>query len=473
MQVDDVRSEGIERSGRCGKRFSRPVAVVAALAVVSLVTLVMAVLVIEPARVFLDRATSDAEFRERKVRLAGEGQPEGENHWGSLVAALRQFDDVAREASLSDPPLGVSGEAHMLASGRAALAVPQIDEALRSALAGSRHVRSFRMPGFFIHETLPEISMARDVAAAMIDRAFESAARNDWDAAIDDLELAVRLGAILSRQPSTPHAMSSGRIVMSVTAAIRAMDDQIAIPADVLGRLDAVVAAIADPDTAREVEQARLTMRAILVGLHGSRGRPLPLVTWGDRTRSGGTVFFDPVDPETDPRSFIAAIRVRWTMAKLATCESLVDEWFAALEARGEVSPATRWDRWPPAEIRTRLEQGRYMAVAAYLPHLGLLVDRRERVVFDRDATRLQLAVSRFTADVGSPPSSLDELVPRWISGPPVDPSGGGGYGLRQGDEGIVVYGFGPDGVDDGGKEDPEAGGDPLRTAAGFDVPLR
>ncbi|WOO43641.1 hypothetical protein [Rubellicoccus peritrichatus] len=69
------------------------------------------------------------------------------------------------------------------------------------------------------------------------------------------------------------------------------------------------------------------------------------------------------------------------------------------------------------------------------------------------------LALSAYNKDHDKYPNSLGELVPDYLDEIPVDPLTGGGFVYRPEGEGYLLYGLGPNRVDDGGttNEDGEA----------------
>ena len=64
------------------------------------------------------------------------------------------------------------------------------------------------------------------------------------------------------------------------------------------------------------------------------------------------------------------------------------------------------------------------------------------------------LAVERYRLAAGSLPSSLEELVPRFLEAVPQDPFDGAALRYRRIDDGFVVYSIGEDGTDDNGVKD-------------------
>ena len=66
-----------------------------------------------------------------------------------------------------------------------------------------------------------------------------------------------------------------------------------------------------------------------------------------------------------------------------------------------------------------------------------------------QDLEQLAVAVTRYRFAHGRHPTTLDELVPRFIPQLPLEPFHHSPYRLRQTKDGITIYSVGYDGVDD------------------------
>jgi len=71
-------------------------------------------------------------------------------------------------------------------------------------------------------------------------------------------------------------------------------------------------------------------------------------------------------------------------------------------------------------------------------------------------AARTALAVERYRLAHDKLPGTLDELVPEFLDAPPKDPFDGKPLRYRMLEKGYMVYSIGPNGKDDGGKEEAE-----------------
>ena len=63
-----------------------------------------------------------------------------------------------------------------------------------------------------------------------------------------------------------------------------------------------------------------------------------------------------------------------------------------------------------------------------------------------------ELAIRRFELEEGGLPTSLEELVPNYLSVTPADPYGDGPFRYQLTDSGYLLYSVGPNGVDEGGR---------------------
>ena len=68
-------------------------------------------------------------------------------------------------------------------------------------------------------------------------------------------------------------------------------------------------------------------------------------------------------------------------------------------------------------------------------------------------------ALSWFKGEYGHFPARLEELVPKFVPELPIDPFGGEPFGYRRTDDDYLLFSFGTDGDDDGGKPGEGYGG--------------
>jgi hypothetical protein len=115
--------------------------------------------------------------------------------------------------------------------------------------------------------------------------------------------------------------------------------------------------------------------------------------------------------------------------------------------------PLWKCDTWPSeVELKRLLGDQNYQLVSAmtasYEPHHR----QAEKAVQHRDAMLALSAMLRFRLKRGDWPRTLDELVPEYLAEVPIDRLTGGKLGYKlQGDR-PVLYSFGADGDDDGGR---------------------
>ncbi|MFK7959792.1 MAG: hypothetical protein AB8G96_04635 [Phycisphaerales bacterium] len=253
----------------------------------------------------------------------------------------------------------------------------------------------------------------------------------------------------------------------------------------------AIDSEILPADPVRWLEIERLLTLDTMQLIHGRRGYILPLESLGDVSGSGGFVSVGGIFPRDDRRTWGLAAASRWMQADHAEMINLVDRHSAAMANIAIQSYADRANASLPPSLLADLQSlrfSRFPVMAVFLPDFGRHLDPVDELRAERDATRIMLAIERFTAAVGQPPAALSELVGDWMPSLPVDTISGQTFGYRrtamESPAGYVLYSFGPDGVDDGGRfesldqSSDEAGDHGLtfdasaRVEAGFDVPL-
>ena len=107
------------------------------------------------------------------------------------------------------------------------------------------------------------------------------------------------------------------------------------------------------------------------------------------------------------------------------------------------------------SEARLRIGWRTGVGAPMFAPIFTRALGKRDTAQAEVDLWRLALALRKYQAARGQYPASLDQL------GPPVlqDPFSGKPYVYRREGEGFVVYSFGPDMKDDGGKSQGDAQG--------------
>jgi hypothetical protein len=73
------------------------------------------------------------------------------------------------------------------------------------------------------------------------------------------------------------------------------------------------------------------------------------------------------------------------------------------------------------------------------------------RILADERAIMLFAAIKLYEKEKGTPPASLDDLVPDFLPELPMDPFSGNGFAYRRGDEGWLLYSVWDNCFDDGG----------------------
>jgi hypothetical protein len=124
---------------------------------------------------------------------------------------------------------------------------------------------------------------------------------------------------------------------------------------------------------------------------------------------------------------------------------------FAKLPDPDRFSSRTNW-----TAVEDRVQRGRYFLSGLLLPALGKAIYRDTE---DRAKARIAqtvLAIERYRlAHTNQLPDTLSVMVPVYMPAVLSDPFDGHALRLKRRESGYVVYGVGPDGVDDGGLERP------------------
>ncbi|MGA2686236.1 MAG: hypothetical protein ABSF51_14425 [Verrucomicrobiota bacterium] len=96
-----------------------------------------------------------------------------------------------------------------------------------------------------------------------------------------------------------------------------------------------------------------------------------------------------------------------------------------------------------------------FLLSATFLPSTGIILKREAEFATKLHLTVTALAIERFRSAHGRLPENLNELVPQFLSGLPVDPFDGQPLRYHRLAKGYVIYSVGADGHDDGGREKP------------------
>lgn len=114
-------------------------------------------------------------------------------------------------------------------------------------------------------------------------------------------------------------------------------------------------------------------------------------------------------------------------------------------------------DKQPPAmrklENKVRQAKLHYDVVTALLmPAIIRPSEVYRRGVGNLRCAAVAVALERYRREDGDWPSTLDALVPKYLTAVPTDPQDGKPLRFKRRPDGVVVYWLGPDGTDDGGK---------------------
>lgn len=465
---------------RCRKPWYRPRNVV--LAILLLIVLVIAWTFVETWQVYTDDPGADVDYREIFTTLCESRQPEGEDGWAELAALLEQLStawyDARREARLAGGDREAADDAAFDAMRQLLYQGGLLDD-LRDALARPRFVRSWRFNGMLMNELLPLISPARKLEVLLAERMQRAAHGGRWTDVLDSLRLGMRLGEVTARQPSTIHYIVGAAIQTAILREVGYILTEHDVSPAIAAEIGVLAAGFGLPPVEYAIEVGRLDMQSILQSTHGSGGYALPLRTLFDEVvTSGGLVGRTPIDPVNDERSLLRAAISRWYFTTRAENGVLADQWYEALKARAEEPFATRWDDWPSPDILEAIHDRRHAVLTYFIYSPERLVDQPDLLAVDRAATGVMAAIEQYQADQGDPPDALQELVPDYLADAPWDPLHSGPFGYRLVDNDpygrmYLLYSYGPDGIDDGGTEDPEY---PtiarMREASGVDIIL-
>ena len=130
--------------------------------------------------------------------------------------------------------------------------------------------------------------------------------------------------------------------------------------------------------------------------------------------------------------------------------------------AAGEFAGSERTRALDRAEAQLKTLAGnttarfRYPVTLLIVPALRAFGEAASRNEADRDATRIAVAIERFRLSEGRLPSTIDEIVPKFLDRLPSDPySSGSKLKYRVDATEYLVYSVGSNGVDDGGVSEP------------------
>jgi hypothetical protein len=172
----------------------------------------------------------------------------------------------------------------------------------------------------------------------------------------------------------------------------------------------------------------------------------------------GIQVFANPalLDPQTAP---VVKVLGLTRAGDEALYLQIMAEMIAAAENTGIARTQAAADT--DAQIRRLAAQTsaklRFPITLLMVPALTSFAETVNRNEAHRDATRLAVAIERFRLSQGRPPSTLDELVPKYSESLPSDPFDGASLRYRVDADEYVVYSVGSNLADDGGSSEPSA----------------
>jgi hypothetical protein len=129
-----------------------------------------------------------------------------------------------------------------------------------------------------------------------------------------------------------------------------------------------------------------------------------------------------------------------------------------------QAAPMWEWTEHPsaPTDRFSDADKERYPVLAVLLPAVGTAVERGVFANQQRDAALVAVALERFRRATGAYPTTLDALVPTYLSNVPRDIMDGEPLRYRLTDQGPIVYSVGMDRVDNDGRQARDADGKPV-----------
>ena len=109
-------------------------------------------------------------------------------------------------------------------------------------------------------------------------------------------------------------------------------------------------------------------------------------------------------------------------------------------------------------DLEAQLERLPFYCIVTLMtmPAFGAAAESEGSTRAEMRAAQVALAVERCRLAHGDLPARLEDLVPDYLDGVPLDPFDGAPLRYKRTEKGYVVYSIGPDGVDDGGQKAPE-----------------
>jgi hypothetical protein len=290
--------------------------------------------------------------------------------------------------------------------------------------------------------------------------AAQKVARGDFAGAYSELEMSMKFAQILSRGGTivpTLVDMASERVALTAMRRIALRHD---LP----------------PKVAHRAIEALLEINGTtepLAETYRAEYRAVPAMV---------DAFFDPSKPDAlglgkDKNGEPHARRFRANVIRLGSKEmvneDLARSYKAIVEVAEEPYRASEVKRLreslerraTPGELLLMHDRVGYLLETVTVPALLNVIENYPRRAADLKATALMLAIRQFEQAEHRLPSSLQELVPKYIAQVPIDPFDGAPLRFRvRADHQWIIYSVGPNQTDEGGekpKKDPRHYNDP------------
>ena len=133
-------------------------------------------------------------------------------------------------------------------------------------------------------------------------------------------------------------------------------------------------------------------------------------------------------------------------------------------DRRNQIKAATGWKSLvasamldPRQGISERIG---LIMIHTFMPDLDELVKLEDRENIRLELTKLAFALAEYRAHHGSYPAKLADLVPKYVAAIPADVFSGGDLHYKPQADGYLLYSVGPNGKDDGGRNEYDNPGD-------------
>ncbi len=438
-------------------------------------------------RAFSAHAVVSVDYVEELARLGQEKMPPGEDGWPHLEALfgireqveadmVAQFGDAMEEMRgfetevvwdrVYGSPFGGPSVEPELAGLDVLHGLPYLDH-VRGLITAPRCVIPMDVPasGYVLEIGYPYLTAARSVCRMLAADAHLAARRGDFELYVLLVRGQLAISRNVGAQPGMVPSMVSGATLAHVIERVQEDLYDFDFPESVCLALLAAFDEAALPDLAYAYEAERLMQQDVVQRMYTDDGNGNGRMIVSNLTAVesfSGDIAWGLFGPQIGRFANLAS----WMYPTRIEAGEAFDEVRDHLIA---MSRLPRWERDAyPFDIETYVDS---LPKTWFL--IGLLVDALERPMGAvdtlgamRQSTRLLLALEIHHARHGRWPATLDDLAPAILPEIPIDPLNGKpfGYSLREPTEDdprpFLLYSFGLDGTDDGGRPHGDQWGD-------------